>query len=139
MRCGRISTSYHEFALPLAAAVIFLAGFDATPVKAQQPPPATAELQADLSHVPPRSSSSEIIGAGHHFGGVYKGNASIVEKAAGQWGQPNGYILGKEAGEHSSAASARAAARYTKKLATCGCSGRRERSASMLESMARAL
>ena len=39
------------------------------------------------------------IDAGHHFfGGISKGIAFIVEKAATQWGQPNGYILGEEAG-----------------------------------------
>ncbi len=43
--------------------------------------------------------SDEIIDAGHHFfGGISKGIALIVEKAANQWGQPNGYILGEEAG-----------------------------------------
>jgi hypothetical protein len=37
--------------------------------------------------------------AGHHFFGcISKGVASIVEKAANQWGQPNGYIHGEEAG-----------------------------------------
>ena len=54
-----------------------------------------------LTHPPPanRYSSDEIIDAGHHlFGGASKGIASIVEKAADQWGQPNGYILGEEAG-----------------------------------------
>jgi len=41
----------------------------------------------------------EIIDAGHKFfGGVSRGLASIVEKAGSQWGQPNGYILGEEAG-----------------------------------------
>jgi hypothetical protein len=46
-----------------------------------------------------RVTSDEIIDAGHHFfGGISKGIASIVEKAADQWGQPNGYILGEEAG-----------------------------------------
>src|SRR6185312_3143760 len=39
------------------------------------------------------------VDAGHHFfGDVSKGLASIVERAVGQWGQPNGYILGEEAG-----------------------------------------
>jgi hypothetical protein len=53
-----------------------------------QPPPPAA-----------RYSSDEIIDAGHHFfSGVSKGIASVVEKAADQWGQPNGYILGEEAG-----------------------------------------
>ena len=106
MRYMRISVSYHGFALALAAAAILLAGFAATETKAQQPPATPVELQADVSHVTPQSplavneySSSEIIDAGHHFfGGVSRGIASIVEKAAGQWGQPNGYILGEEAG-----------------------------------------
>ena len=31
-------------------------------------------------------------------GGISKGIASIVEKAADHWGEPNGYILGEEAG-----------------------------------------
>ena len=60
-----------------------------------------AEASPGLSPAPPaaRYSSDEIIDAGHHFfGGVSKGIASIVEKAADQWGQPNGYILGEEAG-----------------------------------------
>ena len=44
-------------------------------------------------------SSNEIVDAGHHFfGGVSRGLASIVEKAVSQWGLPNGYILGEEAG-----------------------------------------
>jgi hypothetical protein len=51
------------------------------------PPPAT------------RYSSGEIIDAGHHlFGGVSRELALIVEKAVSQWGPPNGYILGEEAG-----------------------------------------
>jgi len=51
-------------------------------------PPATGEFSAD-----------EIIDNGHHFfGAVSHGLASVVEKAVSQWGQPNGYILGEEAG-----------------------------------------
>jgi hypothetical protein len=105
MHCVRTSVSYHEFALRLAVAGFLLAGFAVAPVSAQQstPPP---QLRADASHVSPdpavggnEYSSSEIVDAGHHFfGGISKGIASIVEKAAGQWGQPNGYILGEEAG-----------------------------------------
>jgi hypothetical protein len=42
---------------------------------------------------------SEIIAAGHRFfGGVSRGLATIVEKAVSQWGLPNGYVLGEEAG-----------------------------------------
>ena len=105
MRYVRTSASYHELALRFAAAATFLAGSAVLPTKAQ-PPAAPPELSADVSHAPPQSplagnqySSSEIVDAGHHFfGGVSKGIALIVEKAAGQWGQPNGYILGEEAG-----------------------------------------
>lgn len=51
-------------------------------------PPATNQFSPD-----------EVIDAGHHFfGGVSRGLALIVEKAASQWGLPNGYILGEEAG-----------------------------------------
>jgi len=43
-------------------------------------------------------SSNEIIDAGHRFfGGVSRDLALLVEKAARQWGEPNGYILGQEA------------------------------------------
>ena len=40
-----------------------------------------------------------MIDAGHRFfGGVSRGLAMVVQKAFSQWGQPNGYILGEEAG-----------------------------------------
>ncbi len=40
-----------------------------------------------------------MIDAGHRFfGGVSRGLAMVVEKAVSQWGQPNGYVLGEEAG-----------------------------------------
>jgi hypothetical protein len=46
-----------------------------------------------------RYSSNEIINAGHEFfGGVSQGLAGVVEKAVSQWGLPNGYVLGQEAG-----------------------------------------
>ena len=32
------------------------------------------------------------------FGGVSRGLAMVMQKAFSQWGQPNGYILGEEAG-----------------------------------------
>jgi hypothetical protein len=66
------------------------------------PPPSAAAPVAPPPPQPPSSnqfSPNEIIDAGHHFfGGVSRGLASIVEKATSQWGQPNGYILGEEAG-----------------------------------------
>lgn len=42
-------------------------------------------------------SPDELIVEGHKFfGGVSEGLASIVERAVGQYGLPNGYILGQE-------------------------------------------
>lgn len=42
-------------------------------------------------------SQQEILDAGHRFfGEVSGGLASVIEKAVGQYGQPNGYILGEE-------------------------------------------
>jgi len=44
-------------------------------------------------------SSIEVIDAGHRFfGSVSRGLAQIVERAGSQWGLPNGYVLGQEAG-----------------------------------------
>ena len=100
MRCANIS-AHHEFAFSVAAAAMLVAGLLATAVKAQQPPPAgSPQIEADVSRVPPHQyASGEIVDAGHHFfGDISKGLASIVERAADQWGRPNGYILGEEAG-----------------------------------------
>jgi len=42
-------------------------------------------------------SPDELVRAGHRFfGGVSRGLAELIEKAASRWGQPNGYILGQE-------------------------------------------
>ena len=42
---------------------------------------------------------SELVNAGHRFfGTVSQGVATIIEKAVSEWGLPNGYILGEEAG-----------------------------------------
>ena len=104
MRCVKASTRTLAFRLAMAALAIV--GFAATMAQAQQPSPAgPPQLPSDASPAssppPPaaRYSSAEIIDAGHHFfGGISKGIASIVEKAADHWGEPNGYILGEEAG-----------------------------------------
>ena len=41
----------------------------------------------------------ELVNAGQRFfGGVSQGFAGIIEKATSQWGLPNGYVLGEEAG-----------------------------------------
>ena len=54
--------------------------------------------------IPPRSGRATIprknsIRNGHQFfGTISRGLAQVVEKATKQWGRPNGYILGQEAG-----------------------------------------
>ena len=41
----------------------------------------------------------ELVTAGHRFfGTVSRGLATVIETAVSQWGQPNGYVLGEEAG-----------------------------------------
>jgi len=71
-------------------------------VLAQNPEPPPAPTGPVAPPQPPASnqfSANEVIDAGHHFfGGVSRGLAALVEKAGNQWGQPNGYILGEEAG-----------------------------------------
>ena len=43
--------------------------------------------------------AGELVDTGHRFfGGVSRGLASVIEKAVSQWGLPNGYVLGEEAG-----------------------------------------
>lgn len=69
-------------ALRFFAAALLLAGLSAQPAVAQN-----------------QYSSNEILESGHRFfGTVSRGLAQVVEKAFSQWGQPNGYILGEEAG-----------------------------------------
>ena len=71
--------------LRTAALVLVLAGFATGPVAAQSNPN--------------QFSSNEVLDAGHRFfGTVSRGLAQIVEKAGSQWGLPNGYVLGQEAG-----------------------------------------
>ena len=102
----RVEALTRTVAFRLAMAALVVGGFAATMAQAQQPfpvrPPQLSSDESPASSPPPpaaRYSSAEIIDAGHHFfGGISKGIASIVEKAADHWGEPNGYILGEEAG-----------------------------------------
>jgi len=97
------------------AFILLLAGLDSGPLAAQQAPPPPPNAQqaypppnAQPANPPPavaptpqspQYSSNEIIDAGHRFfGGISRGLAQIVEKAGSQWGLPNGYVLGQEAG-----------------------------------------
>ena len=101
MRSVRLSTLHYEFALGLVAAATLSAILLAAPVRAQQPLTiAQPQSGVPASASPPHQyTSREILDAGHHFfGGISKGIASVVEKAADRWGEPNGYILGEEAG-----------------------------------------
>src|SRR2546423_8558167 len=67
------------------ALVLVLFGIGTGPLAAQQPP---ATYQ-----------SGDLVSAGHHFfGEVSRGLAQIIERASSNWGQPNGYVLGQEAG-----------------------------------------
>src|SRR3977135_2519303 len=46
-----------------------------------------------------RFEPGELVETSHRFfGGVSRGLATIIEKAVSQWGLPNGYVLGEEAG-----------------------------------------
>src|SRR4249919_4384460 len=68
------------------AIALFIAGFGTVLATAQQPPPGTFE-------------SNELIETGHKFfGTVSRSLAGVIEKAVSQWGLPNGYVLGQEAG-----------------------------------------
>ncbi len=71
-----------------------------TTVPAAQLPPGQAMPEAPPQPPPANQySSNEIVDAGHRFfGGVSRGLAMVIEKAFSKWGQPNGYVLGEEAG-----------------------------------------
>src|SRR5580658_9225423 len=91
-------------ALKVARIALVAAGLAATPAWAwaQTVSPPPPQSGPSVPAQPPASnhySPDELVDAGHHFfGGVSRGLATIVEKAVSQWGQPNGYVLGEEAG-----------------------------------------
>jgi hypothetical protein len=102
-----------NIALQTAAKVVLsamlLVGLAALPATAQPAPPPPAEPPpAGAAPAPPPASQpppanqfspNELLDAGHRFfGDISRGLASVVEKAVSQWGQPNGYVLGEEAG-----------------------------------------
>ena len=66
----------------------------------QQPPYQPAPQQPAYQPAPnDRFQPGELVEAGHRFfGGVSRGLATVIEKAVSQWGLPNGYVLGEEAG-----------------------------------------
>jgi len=81
-----------DFALRCAMTALLCAGLGTASASAQNPPPAQPPTNNQFS-------AGELVETGHHFfGTVSRGLASIIEKAVSQWGLPNGYILGEEAG-----------------------------------------
>ena len=61
--------------------------------------PAAAQYQQQPQQSGGTYSADELVSRGHgFFGEVSRGLALSIEKAVGQWGQPNGYILGQEGG-----------------------------------------
>jgi Envelope integrity protein A len=84
-----------------ALLVLALVAWGTEPVLTQAyPPPASSPPPAsDPPSQGGQYSSNEVVDAGHRFfGTVSRGLAEIVEKAGSQWGLPNGYVLGQEAG-----------------------------------------
>jgi hypothetical protein len=66
--------------------------------QSQSPPPQAPQYQGQQPQAQ-QYSSNEIVDAGHRFfGTISRGLAQIVEKAGSQFGLPNGYVLGQEAG-----------------------------------------
>ena len=87
------------------ALVLVLAGLGcgqlAAQANAQGNPQGNQQANPPPSNAPQSQqySSNEVVDAGHRFfGGISRGLAQIVEKAGSQWGLPNGYVLGQEAG-----------------------------------------
>jgi hypothetical protein len=87
-------------ALAAAAPVLAQAPYPQQQPYPQQPYPQPAPQQAPRpAPAPDRFQPDELINEGHRFfGGVSRGLATIIEKAVSQWGLPNGYVLGEEAG-----------------------------------------
>ena len=82
-----------------AALILVLVGAGSGPLAAQAGPPPPSNPPPSNAPQSQQYSSNEIVDAGHRFfGGISRGLAQIVEKAGSQWGLPNGYILGQEAG-----------------------------------------
>ena len=76
-------------------AISFLASIPGTALAQPAPPPQPAPLPDQQEGFTP----SELVNAGQKFfGTISQGLATVIEKAVSQWGLPNGYVLGEEAG-----------------------------------------
>jgi len=92
-------------AIRLAAAALVLTGLGFGPASAQSaapppPIPQSAPITAPPAPAPnDRFTVGELVNSGHtFFGSVSRGLAQVIEKAVSQWGLPNGYVLGEDAG-----------------------------------------
>src|SRR6266568_6072884 len=91
MRGGipRSDGAFMRALIRIACLALLASGLGAAPAAAQATP-----QPADS-----RFSPHELVDTGHKFfGGVSRGLAQIIERAVSQWGLPNGYVLGQEAG-----------------------------------------
>ena len=91
-------------AIRLSATILLTVGLGAATATAQSNTPVN---QAPMTQAPAtqpapsgdRFSAAELVNSGHRFfGSVSRGLAQVIEKAVSQWGLPNGYVLGEEAG-----------------------------------------
>jgi hypothetical protein len=81
----------------LAALALLLLGASFASANAQAAPPPATQAHGDGGG--DRFTVSELVNSGHQFfGSVSRGLAQVIEKAVSQWGLPNGYILGEDAG-----------------------------------------
>lgn len=73
-------------------------GYPPPPGGYPPPPPPVAGYEAPPPG-PPHFEQEELVSEGHRFfGTVSRGLAQVIETAVSRWGQPNGYVLGEEAG-----------------------------------------
>lgn len=70
-------------------------GYPPPPGGGYPPPPAPGYAPESPHHF----EQDELVTEGHRFfGTVSRGLAQVIETAVSRWGQPNGYVLGEEAG-----------------------------------------
>jgi hypothetical protein len=88
----------------LAAVALVLTGLGlGSSASAQSAAPPPPPIPQNAPPAPPpqsdRFTTAELVASGHtFFGSVSRGLAQVIEKAVSQWGLPNGYVLGEDAG-----------------------------------------
>src|ERR1700686_2843623 len=126
-----------DFAFRLVVVALLVTGLEATPAAPQTVLTPVAVQPAPLMPTQPPAtdqfSADEIVDAGQHFfSSISRGLASVIEKAVSRWGLPNGYILGEEAGGAFIGGLRYGDGNFLPRMmATCACTGRGRRWASM--------